>query len=263
MRNHKIRTPGNPRLLLTLAGLVVAALFISRSFADKVQQPYPEFVAYYGANANGFDIGNVTISLKHAGDNRYIYRQESTSTGVAALFGSKKSIESSLWQLRDGRIQPLEYQSQRKGGDDDDNSDLIFDWQNGTVKNVGAGDHWQIDLPKGTLDRLVMQLAMLFDLRAGTTKFDYQVPRQGRIKDYRFELQGEDKVELTSGVYRTLKVGRTNDDKDQSWVWSAPELDYFPVRFLKKKNNGIKVELVLLKLDFAPFGKATSLEVPP
>ena len=40
-----------------------------------------------------------------------------------------------------------------------------------------------------------------------------------------------------SNIYRTLKVGRTNDDKDQSWVWSAPELDYFPVRFLKKKKS--------------------------
>ena len=64
-------------------------------------------------------------------------------------------------------------------------------------------------------------------------------------------------------MYKTLKVGRTNDDRDQSWVWSAPELDYFPIRFLKKKQNGIKIELVLRKLDFAPFGDGNSLEVEP
>jgi len=108
-----------------------------------------------------------------------------------------------------------------------------------------------------------MQLAMLFDLRDGVTRFDYKVPRQGRIKDYRFALLGEEDIELTSGVYRTLKVARTNDDKDQSWVWSAPELDYFPVRFVKAKKSGIKIKLELRKLDFAPFGDATSLEVAP
>jgi hypothetical protein len=74
---------------------------------------------------------------------------------------------------------------------------------------------------------------------------------------------GEEKIELTSGVYRTLKVGRTNDDKDQSWVWSAPELDYFPVRFLKKKSSGLKLRLELRKLDFAPFVDTKTLEVAP
>jgi hypothetical protein len=35
------------------------------------------------------------------------------------------------------------------------------------------------------------------------------------------------------------------------------------VRFLKAKESGIKIKLELRKLDFAPFGDATSLEVAP
>jgi hypothetical protein len=244
------------------ASLLLAAVLLNCCFADD-EPPYPEFIAYYDANANGFDIGTVTISLKHEGDGLYLYQQESTSSGIAALFSSDESVESSRWRLQDGKIRVLDYQSKRKDGDNDDNAHLVFDWEHAKVKNIGAGEHWEIDLPAGAVDRLVMQLAMLFELRGGATHFDYLVPRQGRIKDYRFALLGEDEIELTSGVYRTLKVGRTNDDKDQSWVWSAPELDYFPVRFLKKKKSGIKIELVLRKLDFAPFGKATSLEVAP
>jgi len=261
MRNHKIRLRLRLALLLTF-GLVLATGGASRSFANS-EPPYPEFVAYYDANANGFDIGTVTVSLKHEGANRYLYRQESTSSGIAALLSGENAIESSRWRFQDGHIQVLDYQARRKGGDDDDNAHLVFDWEHAKVKNIGAGEHWEIDLPAGALDRLVMQLAMLFGLRDGATQFNYQVPRGGRIKHYQFALLGEDQIELTSGVYRTLKVGRTNDDKDQSWVWSAPELDYFPVRFLKKKKSGIKIELVLRKLDFAPFGKATSLEVAP
>jgi hypothetical protein len=108
-----------------------------------------------------------------------------------------------------------------------------------------------------------MQLAMLFELREGATGFAYQIPHHGRIKEYRFALMGEEEIELTSGAYRTLKVGRTNDDKDRSWVWSAPELDYFPVRFLKKKASGLKLRLELRKLDFAPFVKTNTLEGAP
>ncbi len=248
---------------LLLAGLLFTVLPFNDAGADS-NQPYREFVAQYDTIANGFTIGSVTISLKREGSDKYLYKQEAHKSGVAALFGNDASVESSLWQVDDdGHIKVLEYRSQRKGGDHDDNAHLLFDWDTSTVKNTGAGDHWEIPLPENALDRLVMQLAMLFDLRDGNTTFSYQVPRQGRIKNYNFVLLGEDEIELTSGMYKTLKVGRTDDDRDQSWVWSAPELDYFPIRFLKKKQSGIKIELILRKLDFAPFGDGTSLEVEP
>lgn len=247
---------------LLLACLLLAVTPFNYAGADS-NQPYPEFVAQYDTMANGFSIGSVTISLRRDGNDKYLYQQESHSSGIAALFGNNSSVESSLWQLDDDRIKVLEYRSQREGGDDDDNTHLLFDWDNATVKNIGLGEHWEIPLPEYALDRLVMQLAILFELRDGKTEFNYQVPRQGRIKNYRFALLGEDEIELTSGMYKTLKVGRTDDDRDQSWVWSAPELDYFPIRFLKKKQSGISIELVLRKLDFAPFGDGTSLEVEP
>lgn len=247
---------------LLLACLLLAVTPFNYASADS-NQPYPEFVAQYDSMANGFSVGSVTISLQRDGKDKYLYKQESRSRGIAALFGNNKSVESSLWRLDDGRIKVLEYRSKRKGGDDDDNAHLLYDWDNGTVKNTGAGEHWEIPLPEKALDRLVMQLAMLFELRDGKTEFNYQVPRQGHIKKYSFILLGEDEIELTSGMYKTLKVGRTNDDRDQSWIWSAPELDYFPIRFLKKKQSGLKIELVLRKLDFAPFGDGTSLEVEP
>ncbi len=250
------------RTLLMISVLLTVTLF-NHARATDTRQPYPEFVAEYDAKANGFSIGSVTLSLQRDGRDKYLYQQKSTSSGIAALFTNSDSLESSRWQLDGDHIKTLEYRSQRKGGDDDDNSHLLYDWDNGTVKNIGAGEQWEIPLPENALDRLVMQLAMLFELRDGQTRFAYEVPRQGRIKTYRFILLGEENIELTSGVYKTLKVGRTNDDRDHSWVWSAPELDYFPIRFLKEKRSGIKIELILRKLDFAPFSEGDSLEVEP
>ena len=105
-----------------------------------------------------------------------------------------------------------------------------------------------------------MQLAMLFDLRDGKTEFSYKIPKQNRIKIYEFGLVGEEILELDSDSYRTLKVERTNDDKDKSWVWSAPQLNYFPVRFLKHKKSGVKIELVLRKLEFLPGSRSQGIE---
>lgn len=233
-----------------LAILILLATPCAASGPTHKDAPYPSFVASYDARANGLGIGTVKVSLSRVGDNEYLYEQKSVTRGIAALFGSDVATESSRWRFHDNAIQVIEYRSRRKKGDDDDNAHLVFDWEQLRVKNIGAGDHWEIALPEGTIDRLVMQLAMLFDLRAGDTVFNYQVPRQGRIKRYDFELVGEESVELESGTYRTLKAERTNDNRDRSWVWSAPDLDYFPVRFLKRKKSGIKIELVLKKLQF-------------
>jgi hypothetical protein len=127
------------------------------------------------------------------------------------------------------------------------------------VENRGAGEHWRISMPEGTLDQMVMQLAMLFDLREGSTLFRYPVATRGRIKTYHFEVTGEDRTELPFGTYRTLKIERKDDDRDQSWIWTAPKLDYFPVRFVKHKQSGLKTEILLRRLEFNP-GQAEAAE---
>ena len=59
------------------------------------------------------------------------------------------------------RMQVLEYQSSDKDGDADDNLHLIFKWETAHVKNVSTADPWQTKIPKGTLDKMVMQMALL------------------------------------------------------------------------------------------------------
>jgi hypothetical protein len=248
-RRRAVRDAGRAAGLILLCLLVVIP-----AWADD-PPPYPAFTATYEAKASGFNIGTVRVSLTRTGSDEYLYEQKSETRGIAALFGSDMATESSRWRFRNNRIEVIEYRSRRKGGDDDDNAHLVFDWENLRVRNIGAGEHWEIALPEGTIDRLVMQLAMLFDLRDGKSVFKYQIPHQGRIKVYEFERVGEETVELDSGSYRAIKVERKKDDRDRSWVWSAPELDYFPVRFLKHKKSGLKIQLTLKKLEFTPSGE--------
>jgi len=253
------RSARKPWHLLLTSCVILLLAGPGSGLADE-NAPYPAFVAHYDANANGLGIGTVQVSLTHEGGNEYLYRQESVSTGIAALFGNDNSTQSSRWRYQDKRIQVMDYRSRRRGGDDDDNEHLLFDWKTLRVRNTGAGEHWEIPLPEDAIDRLIMQLAMLFDLRDGKTEFSYKTPRQGRIKTYEFSLVGEETLELESGSYRTLKVERTNDSKDKSLVWSAPELNYFPVRFLKHKKSGLKIELVLRKLEFLPGSHSQGIE---
>ena len=253
MTQHPDKTGTGPlaQYLAALAVLVVT-LLPTRPIAAGAEELFPDFVADYSVSINGIKVGEATFSLVRKDADEYLYRQRSESTGVAALLGSDTATQSSRWRYVDGTIQPIEFQSKRKEGDDDDNAHLLFDWKNMRVRNTGAGEQWDIDMPEGTLDSLVMQMAMLFDLRDGKTRLEYPVATRGRIKHYVFEVTGKETIELPFGKYETIRAERRDDKKDKSLVWGAPALDYFPVRFLKQKKAGVKVEILLQKVDFNP-----------
>ncbi|HBE91461.1 MAG TPA: hypothetical protein DDW55_02675 [Gammaproteobacteria bacterium] len=234
-------------LQLLIVSLMLA--FLSPASATD-SQPYPEFNAIYDARVNGIPIAEASFSLHKLDNGDFLYRQKSTSVGIASLIDKKVSYATSRWRFTNNQIQVLEYQSSNEDGDADDNLHLIFNWTTAHVENISAADPWQTEMPDGTLDKLVMQIALLFELRDGSTEFQYPVAHQGRIKQYRFKQTGKERIELPIGEYDTLVVERLDDDRDKSKIWSAPELNYFPVRFLKLKKSGLAIELSLRKIKF-------------
>jgi hypothetical protein len=234
---------------LQLLGVSLMLAFLSPASATD-NQPYPEFTAVYDARINGSLVAEASFSLHKLDNGDYVYQRKLTSVGVASLFGKKVSTATSRWRFINNWIQVLEFQSSNEDGDANDNLHLIFNWKTAHVKNVSPADPWQTKMPKGTLDKLIMQMALLFELRGGSTEFHYPVAHQGRIKQYRFKLTGKEKIELPMGEYNALTVERLDDDRDKTRIWSVPELNYFPVRFLEHKKSGVKKELLLRKVMF-------------
>jgi hypothetical protein len=232
-----------------LVNCLLMLVFLSPASATD-SQPYPEFTAVYDARLNGFLMAEVSFSLYQQDNGDYVYQRKLKSVGIASLFGQKVSTATSRWRFTNNWIQVLEFQSSSEDGDIDDNLHLIFNWKTAHVKNVSTADPWQTKMPEGTLDKLVMQLALIFELRDGSTEFQYPVAHQGRIKQYRFKQTGKEKIELPMGEYDTLIVERLDDDRDKTKIWSVPELNYFPVRFLELKKSGKKKELLLREVKF-------------
>jgi hypothetical protein len=239
-------------LLVNCPQLLVVPLllaFLSPASATD-SQPYPEFTAVYDARVDGFLVAEASFSLHRLDNGDYVYQRKITSVGVASLFGRKVSTATSRWRFTNNWIQVLEFQSSYQDGDGDDNLHLIFDWETALVKNVSTTDPWQTKMPEGTLDKLIMQLALLFELRDGITEFQYPVAHEGRIKHYRFKQTGKEIIRLPTGEYNALIVERLDDDRDKTSIWSVAELNYFPVRFLEHKKSGVIKELLLRKLTF-------------
>lgn len=208
----------------------------------------PVFRAHYDVRINGVRVARAEFSLSQSGDQAYLYKQDSHATGLASWFKREKIEESSLWKLTDNGIQPVLYRYSRKGGSDDREVELVFDWDKNVVENRVAGQPWSMAVPDGTLDKLVMQIAMLMDLRNGKRHFRYPIADGGRLKHFEFRAVEEEVIELPDGRHNTIKLERLDDDRDKTWIWAAPDLQYLPVRFLKKKKSGLKYEIRLRRI---------------
>lgn len=217
----------------------------------------PPFKALYDVKMKGVVVGELEVSLAKAEGGEWIYRQKSSTKGVASLFGSEDLVETSRFRRVGDGLQILEYQSKRKGGDDDDNARFVFDHAAARVDSVGKGEPWSVKTPEGIVDPLSMTLAMRFELAkakvgvgasasgAPGQNFLYNVPRQGRIKTYEFGVVGVENLEVTGRSISTVHVQRLREKQDQTSIWTAPEMDYLPVRILKTRNEGSSSEVLL------------------
>lgn len=74
----------------------------------------------------------------------------------------------------------------------------------------------------------------------------YKVMSRGRIKDYQFEILGEEIVNTALGEIPTLKVQRIRKDaKRQTIFWMAPAWDYLMVKISQQEKGGEHYEMLL------------------
>ena len=74
----------------------------------------------------------------------------------------------------------------------------------------------------------------------------YKVMSRGRIKDYQFEILGEEVINTSLGEIPTLKVQRIRKDaKRQTIFWLAPAWNYLMVKISQQEKGGEHYEMLL------------------
>ncbi|MEZ5541644.1 MAG: DUF3108 domain-containing protein [Pseudomonadota bacterium] len=216
-----------PALLLALAAGAVQA-----------GQALPAFKASYELSRGSMKIGNATIEFSTGANGSYTYKSRSWPVRWVAWFLKDKRYETSRGKLTASGIRPDKYRYQRTGGSSEREAELTFDWRTMRVHNDVEDSKWEMDIPAGTLDKLVAQLGMMYALADGRTDVTFNIADGGKLKDYRFKVVGEETVETPAGTFDTVKVARLRDDnKRETFVWCAPELHYLPVRIWQRDKD--------------------------
>lgn len=223
-------------LLLGLTGLTSAA-----------ENAPTLFEADYTIRVQGAQIAKMTRRFSRLESGAYQYHSETRTTGLISLFRKDYIIENSEWQLQAQNLIPMDYYYDHSGGKKNRKVNITFDWENNRITNSIDGSSWKMPTAPNIMDKLLYQLAIMYDLQAGKRSLQYTVADGGKTKIYNFEFLGEETVNTPLGNLLTVKLERHKpNSRRKSTLWCAKDLGYLPIKVENIENNG-KVTVALIK----------------
>lgn len=226
---------------------VLLLLFSFIGFAKAEDHTPTLFEADYSIRVKGAQIAKMTRRFSRHENGAYQYYSETRTTGLMSLFRKDHIIENSEWQLQAQKLVPMDYYYDHSGGKKDRKVKITFDWENNRITNSIDGSSWKMPTAPNVMDKLLYQLAIMYDLQAGKTSLQYTVADGGKTKIYNFEILGEETVNTPLGKLLTVKLERHKpNSRRKSTLWCAKDLGYLPIKVENIETDG-KITVALIK----------------
>jgi hypothetical protein len=195
----------------------------------------------YTAKLYGVSI-KVTSRLSSGSDGNYEFYFNANS-----FVGDITETTQLQWNATKKIFTPQHYFYKRSGLGKNREDELVFDWQNHTVTNIKRSTSKPFSAELNIQDSLSYQVQLRQDLIAERKELTYNISNGGKIRQYHFDIVGDETLETPLGAVKTLKVKRA-DTKNQAatYAWFAKDYDYLLVR-LEKEDNGSAYTIYLSK----------------
>lgn len=218
------------------------------------------YKAIYKARYNGMDVKAVR-ELQTA-ENGFII-----SSNIEGMLGSIREQEDFHIDAQ-GDIQPDRYRMKKSflGIDREEKFDVDPDTRLGIFTR--KDQRRQLTLEAEHLGPVSYQLQLRRDLETAAQAapgasltgkaFSYPVFSRGKIRDYPFEVLGEEETSTGAGTIPTLKLQRVRDSgKRKTLFWVAPAWNFMIVKIQQREEDGEQYEMVLEQVSIN--GAAVSL----
>jgi hypothetical protein len=223
------------KCLISLISLVPA--LAASELAALEEAVLVPFESRYELSIKGIPQGETRMRLEPDQPGTYLYHSLTQPKSVAAWFRDETVREQSRFELVAKTLRPLDFQYQRSSDRADRSVTIRFDWGKNRVLNSVEGDNWSMPVPVGTLDKILVNLALMLDLQHGLTHVEYPVADGGILKTYRFDVIDNTRIDTPAGTFDTVVVTRSREDKQSTRLWCAPELGYLPVRVERRLSD--------------------------
>ena len=222
-RRH-VRSP------IPLTGLILLSLFSGLCLAETKEPALVPYHLVYDATIKGMDI-QAERYLEREGDSYKLVSKADTLLASITEKGTFK-IDST------GHILGQQYTYERNIFGIKKNESLTYDRAAGVANYQKKKKQRQVKLDSDYLDKLTYQIQLQRDLIRGKTPLQYQVIDRGKIKQYNFEIMGEEIVDTALGPINTVKVHRVRKDSDrETYLWFAPQMNYLLVQIWQNEDG--------------------------
>ena len=234
---------------LSCLTVVLSALSSFSSVAEEANTKSLDVVSFdavYDLYRQGDLLGEGQRELKKLADNQY---RLSLDSELEWLIFSDKRKEVSTFNMDKGQISPLSYKYERSGTGKDKSLSVSFLPDNKLSidprpkKNAAPEDRD----PKW-LDEMTMHMQIQLDLLNGKKEFNYTIiSSRGEIREYVFEVIGEELISTGMGRFKAIKIARVYEDRKfyAQHAWFIPELNYTLARLWRMKKGVEQYDLVI------------------
>ena len=228
--------------------LVVLSLALSWSVAvGAAEEPtLKPFSASYEIHwKSGISLSGNTVRKLSTNENGDWSFESKASAMFASVF------ESTQFKWQNNQIIPLKYHFKQSVLGKKRIADVSFDWEQLKVTNTVEDKPWKMPISEGVQDKLSYQLLLQQDLARGLEEFNYSVADGGKLKQYKFVVDGKEIVEAPIGSYEAIRIKRLRDAKKnrETFIWFAPELDYQIIKLHQIEKKDKSYTLLLKELN--------------
>ncbi len=228
--------------------LLTLLIFASSTHAGAIRP----FVTNYELIHSGITIATAQFTLNKADNGQLTFRSVTKPAGFAAIFSKEERIETAVLEPHGETLRPLEYSYDRNHTKRERHVHISFDWVNMQARNTAENQSWKMDIPSNVMDKFGVQLALMLDMQDNRRPLDYPIADGGKLKAYRFEVLGKEKIETPSGTFDTVHLLRTRKNSSRTTeVWLAPKHDYLLVQILQIKEGKGSAYMKLKDFTFA------------
>lgn len=216
----------------------------------------PQYTADYVFERGRITVGETRMQLERSKDDIFRYTSTASATGFVGLFVRDTLREESIFHFDGTTFWPISYTYRHEGSKKNRNEKIAYDWTDRKASIDYRGHKSELELVNGTLDRFLLQLAVMSDTRDKSIDKSYKVIDNGGIKKYRLKGDKSETITTPAGEFETVRVERIDKDNDKRLrFWLAPALNNLPVRIEQEKRNEETLRLSLKAYQFGNEGE--------
>jgi len=203
--------------------------------------PLPQRLDLHYRLRYGLASGEQTLVWVNEGEH-YTLTSVATATGLTGIFYRGQFVQISRGRITPRGLQPEEFWDQRG----DKRSSARFDTAQGRITLMpekAAPRHFTYQGEVQDALSLFFQLALTAPPPDGQQT--YRVFNGKKLRDYTYEVRGEETLDTALGALRTLHLARVADGDGRFEAWLAIDRHYLPVRMLRSDDGGGTMELRL------------------